>query len=262
MTTLTMGTRAPALGTLARREAWRMVRHPVYLLLLVYFVLIGGVETADIGLPSRETARSFLVTFGLVFFGSATFFAVNLVASSARRARAESQLAAAPITPQARTLATCLGVLGPAAVATGFAAALWLVERVGTDLPRAQGPAELAVIPLCALGGGLLGVAAARWVPWPGAPLIVMVSLVAWVVAVMNHGELRWTAPWTLSPGYHDDVLLAAGSQSWHAVYLLGLTLLAGVAALLYHRSNRRPLLAVGALLWVGTLAACWAQLP
>lgn len=65
-----------------------------------------------------------------------------------------------------------------------------------------------------------------------------------------------------MSPGYYDDVPMAAGSQSWHAVYLLGLGLLAAVAALLRYPSYRRPLLALGVALWIGTFAACWAQLP
>jgi hypothetical protein len=34
------------------------------------------------------------------------------------------------------------------------------------------------------------------------------------------------------------------------------------VAALLRYPAYRRPLLALGAALVIGTLAACWAQLP
>jgi len=41
-----------------------------------------------------------------------------------------------------------------------------------------------------------------------------------------------------------------------------GLSLLAGVAALLRHRPHRRLLLAFAAVAWIGTIAACWAQLP
>jgi hypothetical protein len=231
--------------------------------LLVYFALIGGVDAAgQVGLPSRETAQDFLGIVGLLWFGPATFFAANLVASSARRGHADSQLAAAPTGAQARTFAICLAVLGPAAVAAGFAAVLWLVEHAGTTLDGAQGPGELAALPLCTLGAGLLGVAVARWLPWRGAALLVMLALVAWVVAVGNRDDLRWIGPWSVSQGFFDDPGLAAGSQGWHAVYLLGLGLLAAVAALLRYPSHRRPLLALGAALWIGTLAACWAQLP
>ena len=251
-----------AVGTLARREAWRTVRHPVYLVLLVYFVVLGWAEATNSGLSAREAVREFVRMFGLLWLGPATFFAANLVASSARRSHAESQLAAAPTSAQARTLATCAGVLGPTAVAACVAALLWFVEHSGGTLADAQGPAGLAAIPLCTLGGGLLGVAAAHWLPWRGAPLIVFVAVFAWVVAVLDRSDLRWTAPWTMSNAYSSELRPLAGSQLWHAAYLLGLCLLAGVAALLRHRSHRSALLAFGAALLVGTIAAGLAQLP
>jgi hypothetical protein len=262
--TLDVATSEPAgaaVGTLAKREAGRTARHPVYLVLLLYFILLFSVEAAASGHPARQTVREVITALGLLWVGPATFFAANLIASSARRAHAEPQLAATPISAQTRTFALCLGVLGPTAVATGVATVVWLLEHADDTLDRAQSPAELAAIPLCALGGGLLGVAVAGWLPWRGAPLIVLFALIAWVVAVLDHGNLRWTAPWTMSPEYGGEVQLA-GSHVWHAVYLLGLGLLAAVAALLRYPSHRRPLLALGAALWLGTLAACWAQLP
>jgi hypothetical protein len=262
MTTIvTTGTPAgAAVGPLAGREAWRIVRHPIYLAMLLYFVLLGGVQAAGGGLSGRETVRELLLVVGLLWFGPATFFATHLVASSARRSHAESQLAAAPTTAYARTLATCLGVLGPTAAAAAFAAIVWVVEHAGGSLDHAQGPGELAVIPLCTLGGGLLGVAVAQWMPWPGAPLIVLFALIAWVVAVMDRGELQWTAPWTMSRAYYKDAQLAPGSPAWHAAYLLGLSLLAAVVALLRHPTRRRPLLALGAVVFVVTLVAGWVQ--
>ena len=262
MTTI-VSTRSPAgapVGPLAEREAWRIVRHPIYLAMLVYFILLGGVQVAGGGLSGRETVREVLLVLGLLWFGPATFFAANLVASSARRSHAESQLAAAPTTAYARTLAACLGVLGPTAAAAAFAAIVWVVEHAGGSLDHAQGLRELAVIPLCTLGGGLLGVAVAEWMPWRGAPLIVLFALLAWVVAVMDRGELQWTAPWTMSRAYYKDALLSAGSPGWHAAYLLGLALLAGVAAVLRHPSHRRPVLAFGAMVLIATLVAGWVQ--
>lgn len=251
-----------AVATLARREAWRILRHPAYLVLLVYFLLLGGIRTSGSPLPARETVRELVTTLGLLWLGPATFVAANLVASSARRAHAESQLAAAPTTAQSRTLATCLGVLGPTAVAAGFAGVLWLLEHAGDTLPDALTPATLAGIPLCALGGGLLGIAAAGWLRWRGAPVVILLALVAWVVAVFDREDLRWTAPWTMTPDYFDATALTRGSLPWHAVYLLGLGLLAAAAALLKHPPYRRPLLAAAVVLGLGTLLAAWAQLP
>jgi hypothetical protein len=260
-TILTAGTpTGAAVGPLAEREAWRIVRHPINLAMLAYFVLLGGLQAAGGGLAGREAVRELLLVLGLLWFGPATFFAANLVASSGRRSRAESQLASAPTTGYARTLAACLGVLGPTAAAALFAAIVWFVEHVGGSLDHAQGPGELAVIPLCALGGGLLGVAVAQWMPWRGAPLVVLFALIAWVVAVMDRGELQWTSPWTMSRAYYKDAQLAPGSPVWHAAYLLGLSLLAAVPALLRHPSHRRPLLALGAAVLAATLVAGWVQ--
>ena len=263
--TLDVLTSAPpgaTVATLARREARRTVRHPVNLVLLAYFLVLGGVQAVDSGLSANEAVPDFVRLLGLLWLGPATFFTANLIASSARRAHVESQLAATPTTEQARTLATCLGVLGPTAAAAGVAVVVWLLEHSGGAPTGVQSPAELAVIPLCVLGGGLLGVAAARWLPWRGAPLIVFVAVFAWVVAVLDRGDLRWTAPWSMTTAYSNELWPGGGSHPWHAVYLLGLALLAGVAALLRHPSYRRPLLMLGAVLLVGTVAAGVAQLP
>jgi hypothetical protein len=249
-------------GALARREAYRIGTHPVGLVLLLYNLVLGWAQATSNGLAARDAMHYVLLVIGLLWFGPATFFVTNLVASSARRSNAVSQLTAAPLGASARTLATCLGVLGPTAVATGFAAVLWLVEHSGGPVSRAQGVAELAVIPICTLGGGLLGVAVAGWLPWRGLPLVVMFALIAWVVAVMEHGAVWWTAPWTMSPAYYQMYTMGAGSHAWHAVYLFGLSLLAGVAALLRYRPHRLLLLAFAAVASIGTIAACWAQLP
>jgi hypothetical protein len=251
-----------AIGVLARREACRIGTHPAGLVLLLYFLVLGGAQAAGDGLAARDAVRHVLLIVGLLWFGPAAFLVTNLVASSARRSHADAQLAAAPLSASARTLATCLGILGPTAVATGFAVILWLVEHTGDPMIRAQGAAELAVIPLGTLGGGLLGAAVARWLPWRGLPLVVMFALIAWVVAVMEHGAVWWTAPWTMSPAYFETYTMGAGSHAWHAVYLFGLALLAGVAALLRHRPHRRLLSTLAGLAWIGTIAACWAQLP
>jgi hypothetical protein len=263
--TLDVLTSAPGgatVATLARREARRTARHPINLVLLAYFIVLGGVQAVDSGLSANEAVPDFVRLLGLLWLGPATFFTANLIASSARRAHVESQLAATPTTEQARTLATCLGVLGPTAAAAGVAVVVWLLEHSGGALTGGQSPAELAVIPLCVLGGGLLGVAAAGWLPWRGAPLIVFVAVFAWVVAVLDRGDLRWTAPWSMTTAYSNELWPGGGSHSWHAVYLLGLALLAGVAALLRHPSYRRPLLMLGAVLLVGTVVAGVAQLP
>jgi hypothetical protein len=254
---------ARTVASLALVEGRRILFHPVYLIIAGFFLLTAGVGTAQGGPWGRAEFREFLTTFGLLYYGLVTLFAANLVASSARRAEAESQLAPTPTDPGARTLATALGVLFPAMLGVAWAVGLWSVEHLGDPaLDRVQSSAEVAVIPLCALGAGLLGVAVARWLPWPGAALVVVVTLIAWVVIGHSHAELGWTAPWSVSPSFEDEPLLRAGSQTWHAVYLFFLCLLAGTAALLRHRPRRRLLLLAGAVFATGAVAAGFAQLP
>jgi hypothetical protein len=47
----------------------------------------------------------------------------------------------------------------------------------------------------------------------------------------------------------------------WHLAYLLGLSVLAGVAALLRTPGNRRGLLITAAIAVIATGLACWQQL-
>lgn len=234
---------------LARAEGRRVVLHPAFLALLGMFAVVGvnGV------LLGEALDRYYLPL---------VFFAANLIASSARRSGTEELLAAAPVSGQARTAAVCLAVLAPTVLAGVAAAALYTVTYGGTDLEKALTIAELLAVPACALGGGLLGVAVARWLPWPGAPLAVMVALVAWSGAAQEKANWIWTSPWTTAHGWLDHPAVLDGSQAWHAVYLAGLAMSAGFAALLRHRSHRAALLATSALVAAATLAAAILQLP
>jgi membrane protein YdbS with pleckstrin-like domain len=254
---------ARTVASLALVEGRRILLHPVYLIIAGFLLLTAGVGSGEGGVWGREEFREALTSFGLLYYGLVTFFAANLVASSARRAEAESQLAPTPTDPRARTLATGLGVLLPAMLGVVWAVSLWSVEHLGNPaIDRVQSAAEVAVIPLCALGAGLLGVAVARWLPWPGAALVVVVALIAWVVVGNGHGAFGWTSPWSVSPNFQDESRLRAGSQAWHAVYLFFLCLLAGTAALLRHPPRSWQLLMAGAIFAIGAVVSGFAQLP
>lgn len=255
------GSTAVSVLRLARTEARRILLHPAHLPLALIALALCGIPVP--GLPeiqARTDIKDGLEYVFLLWYWLLVFFAANLVACGARRCGADSQLDATPVSGQARTLAVLLGVGGPVVFAGLVAAGIYaLTYGGGTDLEGALTPAELAVLPLGALGAGLMGVATARWLPWPGAPLGVMVVLVVWVGA--NPGG-AWWAPWSASPTFLDDPVLLGGSQAWHAGYLLGVAMLAGLAALLRHRPHRRALLAASALVGAATLAAGILQLP
>lgn len=254
------GSTALSVVRLARTEARRILLHPVHLAVVLSALTLTG--TAVVG-GTRSDIRWGLEIVFLLCYGLVAFFAANLVASSPRRSGADSQLDATPVSGQARTLAVLLGTVGPVLFAGLGAAGIYAVTYGGTtDLDEAMTPAELAVIPLCALFAGLIGVAVARWLPWPGASLAVVVALMITVGAAADAAGGAWWVPWTASPTFHRDSALLGGSQAWHAVYLGGLAILAALAALLRHRPRRRGLLAALGLAAAATLAAGMLQLP
>ena len=262
---------ARAVVLLGWREARRMVSSPVYLLILGGLLVVHGMSTVDgRAIPSRADIQAAIEAM-LVYGALATLFAVSLVATSARRTGAESQFGAAPLDPQLRTLATGLGVLlGPTAVAAVLTAGLaYLQHGVGQPLHEVFTGWEYVQLPLSWLGIGMLGVAVARWLPWPGVPLAVLVGLIGWTVAsaklIHNSEAGGYLMPYVISSRDAFDLGIGTpnGQLGWHAGYLLGLCLLALAAALLRQRRDRGPLvLGFTALTAVLTASAAWLQLP
>jgi hypothetical protein len=186
------GRTVPAVLLLARTEARRMLTHPVYVFLVGWFAFVFAKEAAQ-GAGGRAHLHELLVVV-LVYGGLTTLFVAGLVASSPRRSGAESMLAASPLEGARRTLATGLGVLvGPALVAGVLTVVLaWVAARPGPQLEELEDAfrgSEYLQVPLLWLGAGLLGVAAARWLPWPGALLAVCVGLIAWAMVSYNPAE-------------------------------------------------------------------------
>jgi len=257
-----------AVTLLALREGWRMLRWPVYPLVITFFFVTIAFEEGQLG---GRADVSHLLGLVLVYGALATLFAASLVATSARRSGAESQFASAALDPQLRTLATGLGVLvGPAAVAAVLTLALAYVQHgAGSQLADVLHGWEYAQLPLIWLGAGLLGVAAARWLPWPGVPLALFLGLIAWTLVSAQQLDLGravgFLMPFVISS--RDTIGLgvesAEGQLGWHTVYLLGLCLLALAAALLRHRQlPGRVVFTFCATALLVTISAAWMQLP
>ena len=100
--------------------------------------------------------------------------------------------------------------------------------------------AHVASVPVAVLGAAVLGVAVARLLPWPGAPLVVMVGLVAANVWASDHqpylGLYVDFAVWT---GTDAIPAMNPGPPGWHLVYLVALVGLAACGALLRDVSRR-----------------------
>jgi len=258
-------------------EARRMLWHPANAVALaatvlaVASIIFSGESTQR---PPATIAYAALLLLGTVFYPLATVVAANRVAGATSRRSVREAMTVTPTQERRRTMALCLGVLtGPVVVGVGI---MLLIAAVGPFGPNGDGLAartllELLQISVTVLGGGLLGVALARWVAFPGVLALVVLGLwfghFAVATTLSTDGAVVHGPAWLgLMPTWlFSDATMAARSplpqEMWHLVYLVGLSLLAGVAALLHAPGRRRPLLLAGAGIAVLTGVAAVLQL-
>ena len=237
--------------------------HPVYLTVLGYVVITGSVDaTRGFGSLTRTGVAEFVGLLFILYLPMIAIFAASLVATSARRAGAGELLAALPVSARGRAAAVILAGLAPAALGGLAALTVWYLDRGAAKPSIPHTDLALAGTPLLYLGVTCLAVAAARWLPWPGAPVAVLIGLVLWVANTRgsSHAAAVLTAPWVAGPDTDRAFVVAGYSDAWHLVYLAGLVGLAATAAL--YRDNLRRMVAVGAVVGVPTLTAAIAQLP
>jgi hypothetical protein len=202
------------------------------------------------------------VGFPLAFLG---LFVLVLVATLAGRDRGEEIVAATPRGESAPAQSWLALLLAVAVLEYGVLALL----RFGRDEPTygelLPGAWQLAQGPLLLVGGGVLGLLAARLLPgWVAAPVAAVLA-VLWVGTLSaTFTGLTMLAPVVEWIQYHEDgrVTVEPGSFGWHNAYLLGLCGLGMVAVLLLASRQRVRLLAVGAALAVGTVTAGALALP
>jgi hypothetical protein len=240
---------------LARVHGIRMVRQPVLLLGLAWYVLRMGFSLPD------KPFEQYIALTGLVVLvaGLPAFFAANLVATSGHRSGTDEWTPSLPMPPVQRTFALLLACLAPAAVAAivnlGMLAALSLD---GSRMPIAW--QHFASVPVTVLGGAILGVTVGRLLPLPGVSLVVAAALITfniWTNSATEYlGLFVSFASWT-----ETDAIPAMepGAPTWHLVYVAALCGLAACGAFL--RDARRTWIPVacgaafGALVLVaGTL--------
>jgi hypothetical protein len=275
---VTWSGRSAPLLTLGRREAKRMLKSPVYIILAALILLSAGVDSFGGGfpgsMPSAAAVYEGLLYFLALYAGLLTYIAVHLVASSSRRTHADRQLAASAMSPRARLGGLCLGVaFGPFAVALGAVAVMaWLGRSVaGTDESSflAEGAfmpwsvIELLQVALTVAGAGLFAIMVATWLRFPGSLPIGFVALLFGTLFVLDRESLviPWFAPYTTAPDWMDDPWALMGSQAWHAAYLVGLCALAVCGAMLRERDGRRRWLAISAGVFAATALVGWLQL-
>jgi hypothetical protein len=231
------GSRFGSVLALTLVEGRRLITHPAIL-------VATGLIAVEVARGPAVFHFFFLAGLGYFAIGIGVFVASNLSASRSRRDRTEELFASLPLRPGDRAGAHLLSAAAPLATALLIAGVLASVTRpwegasVRLDVePRtimhglpdfAQGPLMIAFL-------GVAGVVLARWfITLVALPVAFAAIRIIDAATGLTHGPLHWLNPVT---EYSIAHLEPATVMPWHLLYLAGLILLLGLAAL-----ARRPL--------------------
>lgn len=266
----------PTLRALAVAEARRFARHPLFLLgIAILLIPMADSVIRQNGGGANPMVGTLYIAFLIGVLG---FVVAHRLTTSLLRSR--DLALTAPVDRQYRTLALCLACLVPALAGVVVAvfmlanAAIW--PPVGDppsasvawfrDYPAVDVLATLVAMgPVAALGGPLLGVAVARWAPFRGSALVGVVTLVfLTMLPSESPSPWRFLSAWPVmvneyvKEGEGGPIVRSSFVPGVEPVWILGFLLclcgLAAVAALLRDPEHRRPLLGAGAGLAVGAV--------
>jgi len=246
-------------GALARIEGRRLLCHPVFLisvgLSLFYFRDEGD----------GATWQAFLDGWAFLPVAAGTLITANLAALRSRRDRTDELYGSLPAPRCVRIAGQMLGLLWAVPVCAALLAAAYIDNRYNADHLGAlytPGLVELAQGPALVIALGAIGILLARVAPSVIAGPLLIVAIFAAQVPGWNSPE-TWAA-WLLplaqrvavesgasipceagaaAPGCGEVIGYATSGLTWHLSYVVGLTLLAGAAALV---GGRRPLAFAG----------------
>lgn len=244
------------------QEGRRILLHPIAVVGLVYTaatVLVVG----DNGPRDAFDVLSVGPTFS---YGVLVYFAAHLVATRDRRAHTAELLRATPAPATSRVAGLCLGALLPAAVCAVFVLGVHLMQTARDLYVVAPGIWHLMQAPLTVLGGALLGIMVSRWTALPGAPLLVMIAMIAANVWISNAGPdwgpLGTQVSWAVYGDGREWAGLHPGSPAWHVGYLAALCGMAATGAFLRDAVRTWRVLAIGAAFSAAAVVTGLLSLP
>jgi hypothetical protein len=245
-------TRSP-LAVLARYEAARFARHPLF---LICAGLLGyGAYQVHADMYANEDPAPLELSLSPAFLMGLVGMVVAYRLTRSTR-RADEAIAGVPADEPTRTAALLIACLVPfslAALAMTHVIIAWHLEPMswgnGWDyFSSIERDAMMVAAALAGLGGPVLGVCLGRWWRWPGAALLATVLLVAWSVLTLAPWDSRlgnlWhmTGPfvlWITGSDNDPDLGMMGGSPVWRLGYVVALIGLAAVSALLHGATGR-----------------------
>jgi hypothetical protein len=237
-----------SLRQLARIEAKRYARHPVFLIGFALALVFSATENGPIELDYHVIPSFFIGVLGIVV-------AARLTTSTEQ---AQPIVGSAPVSQTTRTSALCIACAVP--TIAGLAVVLLhravvLADPIPAWMYGTYGSTDRflisIVIPVIACAGGpLLGVAVGRWLHFPGAALLSVIVVLFWGNISGYLTTQKWEsdafgarllhmgAPYTAfatsdSEGSAPTLITSyTGSPFWYAVWTVCLCGLAVAAAL------------------------------
>jgi hypothetical protein len=234
------------LKTLARVEARRYARHPLFLLGAGLLVWSSVVVSND---PDVSTSMEFTIAPAFMLGLLGVLVGYQLTRSMARSADA---VEAAPADGVVRTAALCLACLVPGVVGLAWVVWQYVTSTQDTTLTGLDRITIVLAGAVAAVGGPLFGVMVGRWTRFPGAGLVAAVVLSGWTVLntaglIGPSGYLnnlvRLNPPmafWITAKDVHSPYVMVGGSPWWHLVYMVLLCGLAAIAAMVHEATGGR----------------------
>jgi len=264
------GTASASVVALAVFEARQLLLQiPLLVFGLLYLAYVGyGLFGRDEGMDAYPVLHDVdRATQGAPeLFAVALLVCVHRATMLNRRRGLEEQFGVLAMPPARRTLAHALSVV-PFAV--GVAVLVDVQFARAALRPGAVGHGslfELAVAPLTVLLAGALGVLLARVLPHPAAPLVFLLALGLLTIAVPGGSgthAVHWLWPVVLENGGTPvPGELLGRPAGWHALYLVGLTVLLVGAAMWVAGGRARVLKAATAVALAAAVAGAVGQAP